>query len=145
LVQMITIIALVQSYSAIFNMNPAVVASVIQNESAFNEKAIGKRGEIGLMQLLPSSFPKYTRTQLFDPSLNIWLGVKYLAESRRTCVHQHNHTWLVCYNLGPTKAKKIVHPKQFPYYKKVMGLVKKAGKIPQKRGIYASYQLSCSL
>jgi soluble lytic murein transglycosylase-like protein len=113
------ILALVFSFSASYGIDHNIALAVIQHESGFNERAVGGHGEIGLMQLLPSSFPGYTRDELFKPEINIMLGIKYLAEVKQACKHKEDKTYLVCYNLGVTKGSNVKYPKLFPYYKNV--------------------------
>jgi len=62
---------------------PALADAVATVESAYNTGARGSSGEIGLMQVLPSTADmlgfRGTLAQLADPATNIRLGVKYLA------------------------------------------------------------------
>lgn len=59
-----------------------LILSLIRQESAFNRKAKSVVGARGLMQLMPATarmFKRRLRThQLFDPNLNINIGVKFL-------------------------------------------------------------------
>jgi len=104
-------------YSSLYRMDPLLVRAVIEVESRGIMTTKGKAGEVGFMQLLPSSFPN---KKLSDPKTNIRLGVSYLAKVRDQCPHQEDYTWLVCYNAGPYGGAKIKYPKLFPYYKLVM-------------------------
>lgn len=114
------ILSLIMRYAAINHISSDLAIAVVQYESSFNVTAKGQAGEIGLFQLLPSSFPEYTERQLFDPETNIKLGLKYLADMKESCVYKRNYTYTICFNLGPQKAKKVHHPEQYPYYKKIM-------------------------
>ncbi len=113
IIKMITVAALK------YGVSPEVAISVAAVESQFNPNVIGVTFDYGLFQLNPKSFPNYTKTQLLDPKTNIELGVKYLAEVKKTCNHKEGITWLVCYNYGNKNAKKVKHPTLFPYIKKV--------------------------
>ncbi len=59
-----------------------LILSLIRQESAFNKKAKSVVGARGLMQLMPSTARMFKRRlkthQLFDPNLNIKIGVKFL-------------------------------------------------------------------
>ena len=114
------ILSLIIQYSVAYNVPPELALAIVEYESSFNISARGQAGEIGLFQLLPSTFPSYTEKQLFKPETNIKLGVKYLADMKKSCVYRKDYMYSICYNLGPEKAKKVKHPKQFPYYKKIM-------------------------
>jgi hypothetical protein len=115
----VTILSLVLQFSMLYNVDPHLVMAVIETESNFNVQAVGAKGEVGLMQLMPSSFPQFKKKDLFKPELNIALGIKHLADMKTECKHKLDKTFIVCYNLGAPKGNKIKHPKLFAYYKKV--------------------------
>ena len=135
------IISLILQYSDQYNIDPVLVAAVIQNESSFNTKAVGPVGEVGLMQLRPEYFPQYSKQQLFNPKVNIRLGVEHLSRIKMSCKHQDKNTWIVCYNTGIAGGNKIKHPELFPYYKKVMGIMKQTN----PRQTYLTYVSSNTL
>lgn len=64
----------------------AIVYSVIKAESSWKVDAVSAKGAIGLMQLLPStaqwlaeeSCEEITSEDLFNPEINITLGITYL-------------------------------------------------------------------
>jgi soluble lytic murein transglycosylase-like protein len=63
------------------SVNPQLVAAVIHVESAFNARAVSRKGACGLMQLLPATARRFGVTKkkdLFDPKKNLEAGVKYL-------------------------------------------------------------------
>lgn len=82
---------LITSAAAKYSLPPALVKALIRQESKFDPDAIGKKGEIGLMQLLPAgaaaewarikkcSIP--SRKKLFSPELNLEIGCWYLARA----------------------------------------------------------------
>jgi soluble lytic murein transglycosylase-like protein len=114
-----SLFAIIQLYSSIYGIDPRLVQSIVQYESKYNPNAIGAQGEIGLMQIMPST-AKVKRKDLFDPNTNILEGVKYLSQMKEQCKHKEDNTFLVCYNLGVSGGSKIKHPKKFKYYKEVM-------------------------
>jgi membrane-bound lytic murein transglycosylase MltF len=114
------VLSLIMQYAGAYHVPPNLAIAIIQYESSFNTDARGEAGEIGLFQLLPSTFPTYTETQLFKPEINIKLGMKYLADMKESCVYRKDYEYSICFNLGPEKAKKVKHPLQFPYYRKIM-------------------------
>lgn len=114
------LIALIGYYSAIYGIDPKLSLAVATYESQLNPKAIGTKGELGLFQLMPSSFPKVSKKELIKPETNIRLGIKYLAWLKNNCNHKKDDTYLVCWNYGIGNAKKVKHPKLFPYYVSVM-------------------------
>lgn len=115
------LMTLLLNLSNVYNIEPAVVMAVIHYESKFDMYANGGKGEVGLMQLMPEYFG-HKKSKLYDPALNIRLGIHHLHYSRKYCKHQEDLTWLVCYNVGVTGGNKIKHPKKFKYYKEVYPL-----------------------
>jgi hypothetical protein len=62
-------------------LNPALVAAVARVESAFDPRAVSRKGARGLMQLMPATGKRFgLRThELFDPARNLDAGSRYLA------------------------------------------------------------------
>lgn len=75
------------SYAEIYNVDSALVASVINTESNFDEKAKSKKGAIGLMQIMPSTAEwvagkiglEYNEENLYNGNYNIEIGTFYLS------------------------------------------------------------------
>jgi soluble lytic murein transglycosylase-like protein len=61
-------------------VRPELVRAVIVVESAFNPRALSKRGAQGLMQLRPSTARRYGVSDAFDPEQNIMAGAHYLRD-----------------------------------------------------------------
>jgi soluble lytic murein transglycosylase-like protein len=61
-------------------VRPELVRAVIVVESAFNPRAVSKRGALGLMQLNPATAQRYGVSNAFDPEQNITAGVHYLRD-----------------------------------------------------------------
>lgn len=106
----------VMAYSALIWENalsrmvePAVIAAVIATESSGMPRAEGAAGELGLMQIMPSTAESYCniqRHELLTPSKNIACGTMYL----RGMMDRFGHRWippvyvatgLSAYNCGP--------------------------------------------
>lgn len=90
-------------------VNKAVVLSVINVESHFNENSISSRGAVGLMQVM-SSTAEEVASQLglknFDlknPSDNILIGTFYL--NKLVQKFDNLETALCAYNAGPSNVK----------------------------------------
>ncbi|MCM1403907.1 MAG: lytic transglycosylase domain-containing protein [Prevotella sp.] len=65
-----------------YQVDPVLIASVINAESSFDKNKVSSKQAVGLMQLLPATAAAITTEKnidLFDPATNISLGVKYLA------------------------------------------------------------------
>jgi soluble lytic murein transglycosylase len=111
-----------------FGVDAALIASVINAESGFNERAVSSKGAVGLMQLLPSTAewviqkmrkqnvnissysaeelfnPQTNSGQLFDPNLNIQVGTFYLSYLLNK--FENVDVALAAYNAGPTNVRK---------------------------------------
>lgn len=74
------------NYSSMYNLDSALIASVINVESGYNENSISSKGAIGLMQLMPKTAEWianknqiiYDKDKLIDSSYNLNLGCLYL-------------------------------------------------------------------
>lgn len=124
----LALIALIGYYSGIYGIDPNVAVAVAKVESNFKVQAVGAKGERGLFQIMPEIYPEVHPDSLFDPKVNIELGVKHLAWNKKYCKHKENRTYLVCYNYGIKNAEKVKYPYLWPYYKKVMAEVQKLKK-----------------
>lgn len=65
--------------SAIYGVEPALIAAVIQSESAFDSQAVSWAGAQGLMQLMPATAREMGCRDPFDPRQNIMGGARYLG------------------------------------------------------------------
>jgi len=89
-------------------IDPALIFSLIRQESSFNPRATSPVGARGLMQVMPGTARKIERRRgldLYDPSSNIRVGSKYLSILRK----QHNGDYsrlIASYNAGPNSTKK---------------------------------------
>lgn len=83
-----------------YNVEPALIAAIINAESSFNKDKISPKNAIGLMQVLPSTAEYITKevTDLFDAATNINVGTRYLAY----LINKFNDvdTALFAYNAG---------------------------------------------
>ena len=89
-------------------MDPSIVLGVIMVESSFQPTAVSHKGAMGLMQLMPNTgldvaeregIEILARKQLYDPEINVRLGIAYLSELE-TQYKNINHA-LGAYNYGP--------------------------------------------
>lgn len=112
-----------------YNIKPEIVASIINAESRFNEKAVSKKGAKGLMQVLPSTANwavkalklnaqnvKYTtetkqEINLFNPQTNIEIGTCYFGYLLQK--FGNLNTALCAYNAGEGTVKNWLKNKEF--------------------------------
>ena len=99
--------SIVRAHAANYDINPALLAAVIEQESKFHADAKSSAGAIGLMQLLPDTAKgiavhtggsKFVVSDLYNPELNIRYGSWYL---RHLLDKYHDErTALAAYNAG---------------------------------------------
>ena len=127
------------------SLDPYFVMAVISGESSFNPLAIGPVGEIGMMQIRPTTGAWMSEIlkkkwngekTLRDPIANIKLGVAYLAWLRNK-FEGHGQLYLAAYNMGPRSVKNAVsrnvYPKDYPIHvmKRYIAFYKEMGKKPR--------------
>lgn len=61
-----------------YDVDPALVAAVIENESRYRPQARSPKGARGLMQLMPRTGRWMGAENLYDPEQNVDAGVRYL-------------------------------------------------------------------
>ena len=66
-------------YAAVYRVPPELVQAIIEVESAWQPRAVSKKGAVGLMQLMPSTAANFGVTNRFEIEQNIRGGVAYLA------------------------------------------------------------------
>lgn len=88
-----------------FRMDPALIQAVIHTESAFNPKAVSKKGAKGLMQLMPSNLKIYGVKDPFSPHQNIKAGTSLLAKLMKK-YNGNIRLVLAAYNAGEGAVQK---------------------------------------
>jgi soluble lytic murein transglycosylase len=77
----------VRAHAHNYDLNPALLAAVIDEESKFRADAKSSAGAVGLMQLLPATAKgiaihtggsKFVTSDLYDPEINVRYGAWYL-------------------------------------------------------------------
>lgn len=96
------------------DLDPALVAGLIRQESSFNPHAVSPAGARGLMQVMPSvgqqvarnlGYPVWDPALLFEPDANLQLGTAHLAGS----VQKYGGVLarvLAAYNAGESRATR---------------------------------------
>lgn len=105
-----------------FNFDPLILVSIIEVESGFKVNRRGRHGEIGLMQIKPSTarwvakkfgLPWNGPKTLERPHLNIQIGTAYLSYLRKE-FSTHQHLYLSAYNMGSGKLRKSMKSQVIP-------------------------------
>lgn len=95
------------------DLDPALVAAVIRQESSWNPRALSRAGARGLMQVMPSvgeaiarskAYPVWDAALLFDPDVSLDLGTTHL----RAALRQYNSLprALAAYNAGGSRVNR---------------------------------------
>ena len=108
-----------------YDFDPFFILAVISGESSFNPYIVGPVGEIGLMQIRPSTAKWITdkfgmkfsgKRSLRNPAISIKIGAAYLSYLRDK-FKEESQLYLAAYNMGPTNVrkavKKSVRPKDY--------------------------------
>ncbi|MFS0574486.1 lytic transglycosylase domain-containing protein [Sporosarcina sp. 179-K 3D1 HS] len=88
-----------------YNIPEKLIASVIRQESNFNNEVVSRSGAQGLMQLMPGTARFLGVTNSFDPVQNIMGGSKYLRQMLDK-FGGNVELALAAYNAGPGNVKK---------------------------------------
>jgi soluble lytic murein transglycosylase len=99
--------------SRTMELDPALVAGLIRQESTWNPDAVSPAGARGLMQLMPSvgasiasgrGYPVWNPVLLFDPDVSMQLGTRHLASSLRG--RDDPTRALAAYNAGASRVTR---------------------------------------
>jgi soluble lytic murein transglycosylase len=90
------------------DLDPALVASIICQESTFEPGAVSRAGARGLMQVIPATGRKlaremgvrYRHTVLYNPSTSLDFGTRYLRQMMDRFAGREEQV-LAAYNAGP--------------------------------------------
>ncbi len=82
-----------------------LIKAVIRAESAFNHKAVSKKGARGLMQIMPANFEMLQLHNPYDPRENIMAGTRYLRQMLDRFDGKVGLS-LAAYNCGPTMVER---------------------------------------
>ena len=88
-----------------YRIDASLIKAVIETESSFNEKAVSRKGAIGLMQLMPGTAALMGAKRPFEPEQNIEAGTKYLKYLMGRFKGDLRLA-LAAYNAGPTTVEK---------------------------------------
>ena len=98
---------IVRAHARNYDLDPALLAAVIYQESKFRPDSRSSSGAIGLMQLLPDTAKgialhtggsRFRVADLYDPEINVRYGSWYLRHLLRK--YRDEETALAAYNAG---------------------------------------------
>lgn len=107
-------------WSLVYGIDPQITNAVISVESNGKPFSVSPdRKDFGLMQIRQMYVP-FTKLQLLQSCTNVMVGTDLLRKAKEKCKHSLDKSWVVCYNLGLSGARKIRQPKKQTYYKKII-------------------------
>lgn len=106
-----------------YEMDPLFLSSIIKHESGFNPLSIGLVGEIGLMQIRPTTAKWLNdkhkivkKVNLKNPVINIKIGAFFLNKLRGK-FDNNSRYYMSAYNMGAAKLrqrlKENIKPKEY--------------------------------
>jgi soluble lytic murein transglycosylase-like protein len=105
--------------SIIYGIDTSLAMNIAHIESNSNPKAYSKTGDGGLFQLNENYYKFHNLKWVYDIQINTSLAMKTLQDLKEKCSHKLHKTYVVCYNLGISGAKKIKNPHGQTYYRKL--------------------------
>ncbi len=112
-----------------YDVDPALVAAVIEQESRFKPRAKSPVGARGLMQLMPRTGRWMGARNLYDPEQNVDAGVKYIKYLDKIFKGDLKKT-IAAYNAGEGNVRRY---RGIPPFRETRTYVKKVMKNYDKR------------
>jgi soluble lytic murein transglycosylase-like protein len=118
--------AIIHEAASTYDLDPALIRSVIETESAFNAAAVSPAGASGLMQLMPAVAAELGVGNIFDPRENVLAGAQLL----RALVDRYDGNIplvLASYNAGPAAVAR--YRGRIPPFRETQEYVKKVTRL----------------
>ncbi|MCB1763400.1 MAG: lytic transglycosylase domain-containing protein [Gammaproteobacteria bacterium] len=108
------------------NLQPNLLHAVVRAESAYDPKALSRKGARGLMQLMPATAERYGVSDSWDPEQNLTGGARYLRDLL-DMFDQDMKLAVAAYNAGENAVRKYgnkipPYPETLQYVQKVVSL-----------------------
>lgn len=111
----------IKKYAKKYDLDPYLIASIINVESSYNKEAISPKAARGLMQIGPQTgewaseelgLENYSEEKLFDPDTNIMIGSWYLDRLKMEFDDNLDHI-LIAYNAGSGNLNKWLENEEY--------------------------------
>ncbi|MCU7905108.1 MAG: lytic transglycosylase domain-containing protein [Candidatus Thiodiazotropha sp. (ex Epidulcina cf. delphinae)] len=113
---------LIERVAKQLRLHPGLLHAVVRVESAYNPKAVSKKGAQGLMQLMPATADRYGVSDSYDPQQNLQGGAQYLKDLLKLFEFDIKLA-LAAYNAGENAVFK--YGNRIPPYPETQNYVKK--------------------
>ena len=117
---------IIQEAAVTYDLNPALIRSVIETESAYDASAVSHAGALGLMQVMPAVAASLGVENLLDPRENIMAGSRLLRELYDR-YHGNLPLILASYNAGATAVARF--GRRIPPFPETQAYVKRVTKL----------------
>jgi soluble lytic murein transglycosylase-like protein len=94
--------AAIEDAATLYDLDPNLLAAMAFKESAFNPRAVSRRGAQGILQLMPRTARALGVRDSFDTRENVFGGARYVRELLDRFNGDLDLT-LASYNLGPER------------------------------------------
>lgn len=124
--------ALIEHTAKKYDVDPALIAAVMEQESGGDAMAVSSSGAIGLMQLMPST-AQFLKINPYDPEQNVDGGARYLSLMLKQFGNEE--LALAAYNAGPNNVYNnnyVFIPETMNYINNVPRLAAKYRKVIDK-------------
>lgn len=111
-------------YSLMYGIDQQLAFKMAHVESNMNPLAVSRTNDGGLYQLNSKYFKFHNETWRYSIETNTALAMSHLSKLKQTCKFKVEKSYVVCYNLGVSGAKKIKNPFNQTYMKKMNILYK---------------------
>lgn len=95
----------IQEAARLYDLDPNLLAAMAFKESAFNPRAVSRRGARGILQLMPRTARALGVRDSFDTRENVLGGARYVRELLDRFNGDLDLT-LASYNLGPERVSR---------------------------------------
>ncbi len=125
--------AVISRYSRETRLDADLVRAVILAESAFDQRAVSRKGAMGLMQLMPETAGALAVSDPFDPEQNVRAGTRYLRQML-DAFSGSLELALAAYNAGPEAVRRFGG---IPPYRETVEYVEKVMRLYREDPTYA--------
>ena len=105
--------------STLYGIDTSLAMKLAKIESNMNPDAVSRSNDRGIFQLNSRFYKFHNPKWIFNPNINAHLAMKTLQNLKKNCKHKLHNSYVICYNLGTSGAKKIKKATGQTYYKKI--------------------------
>lgn len=114
---------LITFYSLVNGIDTNMAFQMARVESNMNPNALSRTNDGGLYQLNRKSYKFHNEKWRFHPVTNMAIALDSLRKLKKTCSHKVSNSYILCFNLGQSGARKIKNPYNQTYYKKITNVL----------------------